>query len=202
MVGFSISWRRRAISMRPRRRSTASSTLCAGVPSAMFLTSPPAQNARPAPVRIMTPALGSIAKRGRASRRPSIIGAASAFIRSGRLSVRVTTPSASVSMSCCSMKSYQQWSKHNQALKEARINPRLFRRLRPCLALDNGAEIFPALAIEACHLKLVDREVVGWACVDAYTVEQHPNFEILEICRLLHDVASALGHNRHSGFRQ
>ena len=50
IVGLGISCSSREISIRARRRATSSSELRGTVSSAMRLTSPPAQNARPAPV--------------------------------------------------------------------------------------------------------------------------------------------------------
>ena len=62
-------------------------------PSAMALTSPPAQKPRPAPVRTMTPTSASSASRGSASSIASSISPDIALRRSGRLRVSVATPS-------------------------------------------------------------------------------------------------------------
>src|ERR1700752_1923791 len=103
MVGFGISCSSREISIRPRSRATSSSELRGTVSSAMRFTSPPAQNARPAPVRTIAPMDASPARRGSASSRPSMIGVDSALSRSGRFNVSVATPSDTVSISSLSM---------------------------------------------------------------------------------------------------
>src|SRR5262250_78376 len=59
MVGLGISWRRREVSMRERKACAFSSMVVPpnSVPSAIALTSPPAQKPRPAPVSTTTPSL-------------------------------------------------------------------------------------------------------------------------------------------------
>ena len=54
-------------------------------PSAMALTSPPAQKPRPAPVTTTTPTSGSVARRGRASSRASSISRDMALSRVGAI---------------------------------------------------------------------------------------------------------------------
>src|SRR6201988_1194474 len=103
MVGFGISCSSREISIRPRSRATSSSELRGTVSSAMRFTSPPAQNARPAPVRTIAPMDASPARRGSASSRPSMIGVDSALSRSGRFNVSVATPWDPVAISSFSM---------------------------------------------------------------------------------------------------
>jgi hypothetical protein len=95
-VGFAISCSKRLTSIRLRRSCTLSSkaaTLC--VPedtAANRLTSPPAQNARPAPVNTTTRTPGSAARRGKAFFSPAIISGVSAFRDSGLFNVRVAMP--------------------------------------------------------------------------------------------------------------
>ena len=127
IVGFGISCSSREISIRPRNSATACSTLTSAGRSAMFLTSPPAQKARPAPVRTTAPTPASPARRGNASDSASIIGRASALSRSGRLSVKVATPSTIFSISCCSIRI---------------VLPRRLRRRGERLALLPGVQFF------------------------------------------------------------
>src|SRR3954469_10364474 len=89
----------RETSMRDRSRAVASAALRCSPPCAMSLTSPPAQNARPAPVSMTTLTAGSPASRGSPCSNPSMIGVDSAFRRSGRLKVSVAMPSSMVSSS-------------------------------------------------------------------------------------------------------
>src|SRR5437016_1953892 len=63
------------------------------VPSAIALTSPPAQKARPAPVSTTAPISGAPARRASAASIASSIGRDIAFSRSGRFIVRIATPS-------------------------------------------------------------------------------------------------------------
>src|SRR5215831_713709 len=89
----------RETSIRERRWAVASAALrCSRAPSAMLLTSPPAQKARPAPVSTTTLTAGSPANRGRPSSSPCMIDVDSAFIRSGRLKVSVAIPLSMVSI--------------------------------------------------------------------------------------------------------
>ena len=73
MVGFGISCNKREISILPRKRCTASSMPNWVAPSAILLTSPPAQKPRPAPVNTTTAISGSAPSRGKASSRPSLM---------------------------------------------------------------------------------------------------------------------------------
>ena len=61
----------------------------------MPLTSPPAQKAVPAPVRTSAPTAGSFPKRRTMRRRAGVSSSERAFRASGRLRVRVATPSRS-----------------------------------------------------------------------------------------------------------
>ncbi len=100
MVGLGISCSQREVSMRERSACARSSIVWppSSLPSAMALTSPPAQKPRPAPVSTTTPTAGSSASRGRASSSASSIGRDIAFSRSGRLSVSTATPSFTCSI--------------------------------------------------------------------------------------------------------
>jgi hypothetical protein len=82
--------------MRARRAWALSSSVVpsASRPSAMALTSPPAQKARPAPVRITAPTRASSARRGSASSMAPSMGPLSALSRSGRFMVSTATPSS------------------------------------------------------------------------------------------------------------
>src|SRR3954447_16281853 len=76
--------------------------------------------------------------------------------------------------------------------------------LGPDLSADYGPEQFAVIAVESRHLHLLDREIVARAGVDLDARQQHPEFEILEVARLLHDVlarefvAALLEHVNHS----
>src|SRR5262245_23725676 len=99
MLGLGISCSQREVSIRDRKADAFSSRLLPEVsrPSAMALTSPPAQNARPAPVRTTTPTSGLSARRGNASSRASSMGPLRALSRSGRFMVSTATPSLTTS---------------------------------------------------------------------------------------------------------
>src|SRR6516165_6692585 len=100
IVGFGSSCKMRDTSIRERRCAVASAAFRRSpLSSAMLLTSPPAQKARPAPVRRTTLTAGSPPSRGSPSSSPCMIGVDSAFSRSGRLKVSVATPSSIVSRS-------------------------------------------------------------------------------------------------------
>src|SRR6267154_2975383 len=58
------------------------------------------------------------------------------------------------------------------------------------VAGDDIAEQFPFLALELHQLKLADRGEIGWAGVDLDAGQQDFGTEILEACRLLHDVGA------------
>src|SRR5947207_4527138 len=95
IVGLGISCSQRETSILSRRPWALSSSVSPpnSRPSAMALTSPPAQKPRPAPVTTTTPTLPSSARRGSASSSASSIAPDIALSRSGRFSVRVATPS-------------------------------------------------------------------------------------------------------------
>src|SRR2546422_318506 len=99
MVGLGISCSSRDTSILLRRPCAFSSRLVSADsrPSAIALTSPPAQNPRPAPVSTITPTAASAASRGSASSSASSIGPDSALSRSGRLRVSTATPSFTLS---------------------------------------------------------------------------------------------------------
>src|SRR5260370_7274940 len=58
----------------------------------------------------------------------------------------------------------------------------------PDVAADDVAEQLPLLTLEPLQLKLADRGEIGWAGVDRNAGQQDFGAEILEACRLLHDV--------------
>jgi hypothetical protein len=58
----------------------------------MSSTSPPEQNARPAPVRTIARTPGSVSSAAKVSRSSAYTSKVRAFSRSGRLSVSVATP--------------------------------------------------------------------------------------------------------------
>src|SRR5712664_399950 len=99
MVGLGISWSRRETSILLRRPCAFSSRPVSANsrPSAIALTSPPAQKPRPAPVSTTTPTAASAARRGSASSSASSIGPDIALSRSGRLRVSTATPSLTLS---------------------------------------------------------------------------------------------------------
>src|SRR5215470_17015887 len=99
MVGLGISWSRREVSMRERKACAFSSIVVPpnSVPSAIALTSPPAQKPRLAPVSTTAPTSLSSASRCSASSMASSMGPESAFNRSGRFMVSTATPSLMVS---------------------------------------------------------------------------------------------------------
>src|SRR5215813_1437781 len=101
MVGFGISWSRREVSMLERSCCAFSSMVVPpnSVPSAMALTSPPAQKPRPAPVNTTTPTAVSSASRCSASSMTPSMGCDRAFSRSGRFIVSTAMPSLMVSSS-------------------------------------------------------------------------------------------------------
>ena len=62
------------------------------------------------------------------------------------------------------------------------------RLLSPNLSGDHGSEQFTVFTVESRHLHLLDREIVGRACVDLDARQQQPRFEVLEVSGLSHDV--------------
>src|SRR3989442_10185902 len=101
MVGLGISCSHREVSIFARRPCALSSIVSPpnSRPSAMALTSPPAQKPRPAPVSTTTPTSGSEARRSREASMASSISPDMALSRSGRFMVRTATPSLTVSSS-------------------------------------------------------------------------------------------------------
>src|SRR5271169_2641459 len=100
IVGLRISCSRRAASILPRKSAIRSSVSVVSLPrAAIAFTSPPTQNAPPAPVSITALTAGFVAARRVASTSASSNAVSSAFLRSGRLSVSVRRPSSSASMS-------------------------------------------------------------------------------------------------------
>src|SRR5712691_6836935 len=99
MVGLGISCSHREVSIFARRPCALSSIVSPpnSRPSAMALTSPPAQKPRPAPVSTTTPTSGSEARRSRETSMASSISPDMALSRSGRVMVRTATPSLTVS---------------------------------------------------------------------------------------------------------
>src|SRR6266849_1272047 len=99
MVGLGISCSHREVSIFARRPCALSSIVSPpnSRPSAMALTSPPAQKPRPAPVSTTTPTSGSEARRSRETSMASSISPDMALSRSGRFMVRTATPSLTVS---------------------------------------------------------------------------------------------------------
>src|ERR1700730_5241640 len=71
------------------------------------------------------------------------------------------------------------------------------------VAGDDVAEQLPLLALEPLQLKLADRGEISRAGVDHHARQQHFGAEILEVCRLFHDVfasqivAALLQHLNH-----
>src|SRR6266705_3026756 len=96
IVPFGISASSRESSCPARCRSTRCSKVRPSLAAEpMVDTSPPAQNARPAPVTSTAPTSASSAQRRRWSMPAAIIASESAFSFSGRLSVSVATRSVS-----------------------------------------------------------------------------------------------------------
>ena len=62
------------------------------------------------------------------------------------------------------------------------------RRLAANVAVYDRAEQFPALALEALHLQLLDWEEVVRAGVDRDARQQHPEFQVFQARGLYHHV--------------
>src|SRR5882762_191036 len=79
----------------------------------------------------------------------------------------------------------------NDVIDPIRTSPDLdppLRLLGPDFSADHGSEQFPMFTVESRHLHLLDREIVGRARVDLDSWQQQPEFEVLEVSGLPHDV--------------
>ena len=126
MVGLGISCSRRLTSIRSRKTLICSSSVPVLLRASFIaFTSPPAQNAPPAPVRMTARTSGSSAARDNCSFISRSIARVKAFLRSGRL--RVITRVAP--WRCVCKKSFIEvpfWSKYCSALPKG--SPRATRR--------------------------------------------------------------------------
>src|SRR6266852_1385999 len=87
----------------------------------------------------------------------------------------------------------RKWSAHgqNDAIDLIRTSPDLDPQLRllgPDFSADRGSEQFTVFTVESRHLHLLDGKIVGRASIDLDARKQQPEFEILEVGCLSHDV--------------